>query len=51
MQDIEVISMRAVTTGCVKNFTNFFKILYLIALRLPLPSFFLPKQTFYLSMH
>lgn len=46
MQDIEVISMRTLTTGCVKTFTSFFKILYLIALKLPLPSFYLPKPTF-----
>lgn len=51
MQDIEVINMRTVTTGCAKNFTSFLKILYLIALRLPLPSFYLPKPTFYLSIH
>lgn len=51
MQDIEVINMRAVTTGWIKNFTSFFKILYLIALRLPLPSFYLPKLIFYLSIH
>lgn len=24
MQDIEVINMKTVTTGCVKNFTSFF---------------------------
>lgn len=51
MQDIEVINMRTLTKGCVKNFTSFFKILYLIAPRLPLLSFYLPKPTFYLSIH
>lgn len=50
MQDIEVIDMRTVTTGCAKNFTTFLKSLNLIALRLPLPPFYFPKQTFYLSI-
>lgn len=50
MQDIEVIDMRTVTTGCAKNVTTFLKSLNLIALRLPLPPFYFPKQTFYLSI-